>query len=626
MHTVIAKHIPMKSLNKSSYGDLVEYLLDEQAKHERVGAVLVSNCHADTPDAAILEVINTQRQNKRATSDKTYHLVVSFRVGEQPDDEVLKAIETRLCAGLGYAAHQRISVVHHDTDHLHFHIAINKIHPTRYTIHNPHNDHKLLGPLCEKLELEYGLEPDNHQVKKRGAENRADDMERHAGVESLLGWIKRECLDQMRAAQSWSDMHDVMQANGLSLHSRANGLVISAADGTRVKASSIGREFSMAKLVARLGPLQEAAKPDGTPPKPKKTYQRSPMLSKANTVELYAQYKQEQQAAIARRANEWAIARDRQKRLIEVAKRKGRLKRGAVKLLNDTRVTKRLLFAMTSATLRGEINDINKQYIKDRQAVSARFQRRTWADWLRARAKSGDSEALSALRARSPSVRTAGDMLGGKKIAIRNAAHVPADSITKQGTIIYCVGATVVRDRGDKLNVSRGANDQLGLQQALRLAIDRFGRSVSVQGTAEFKEQIARAAAAARLEVTFDELALENRRRELLHPVTPAREKKPEELGGPLSAAQKYVFEREQELADLFDIPKFARYDGFEGQANFAGIRKVDGQKLAFLESGGKVQVLPIDEATARRLQRVVPGTPVTVTSQGLIRTKGRSR
>ena len=79
---------------------------------------------------------------------------------------------------------------------LHLHIAINKIHPTRLTIHSPYNDHKTLGKLCAALELQYGLERDNHQAVRVGSENRALDMEHHAGVESLLGWIKRECLEQ----------------------------------------------------------------------------------------------------------------------------------------------------------------------------------------------------------------------------------------------------------------------------------------------------------------------------------------------------------------------------------------------------------------------------------------------
>ena len=97
-------------------------------------------------------------------------------------------------------------------------------------------------------------------------------------------------------------------------------------------------------------------------------------------------------------------------------------------------------------------------------------------------------------------------------------------------------------------------------------------------------------------------------------------------MNGPHSAAQKYVFEREQERADLFDIPKFARYDEFKGQAIFAGIRKVDGHKLALLERGGEIQVLPIDDATANRLKGILPGSAVVVTSKGFIKTKGRSR
>ena len=90
---MIAKHVPMKSVRKSDFAGLVKYLIDEQQKRERVTGVSVTNCHADRPDAAILEVLNTQAQNRRAESDKTYHLIVSFRAGEQPDAATLQAIE-----------------------------------------------------------------------------------------------------------------------------------------------------------------------------------------------------------------------------------------------------------------------------------------------------------------------------------------------------------------------------------------------------------------------------------------------------------------------------------------------------------------------------------------------------
>jgi hypothetical protein len=80
-----------------------------------------------------------------------------------------------------------LSVVHHDTDNLHMHIAINKIHRTRLTIHTPYRDYHTLAQVCEQLETDYHLQKDNHVARKCGAENRAADMEAHSGVESLMG-------------------------------------------------------------------------------------------------------------------------------------------------------------------------------------------------------------------------------------------------------------------------------------------------------------------------------------------------------------------------------------------------------------------------------------------------------
>jgi hypothetical protein len=76
---MIAKQVPMKSVKKSDFAELVKYITNAQQKAERVGGVTVTNCQSDRPDAAIFEVINTQVQNTRAESDKTYHLIVSFR-------------------------------------------------------------------------------------------------------------------------------------------------------------------------------------------------------------------------------------------------------------------------------------------------------------------------------------------------------------------------------------------------------------------------------------------------------------------------------------------------------------------------------------------------------------------
>ena len=92
----------MRSVKKSDFAGLAEYITDKQGKTERVGLSTTTNCDADTITTVIGEVLATQRLNTRASGDKTYHLFVSFRPGENPDAVVLKAIEERICSGLGY--------------------------------------------------------------------------------------------------------------------------------------------------------------------------------------------------------------------------------------------------------------------------------------------------------------------------------------------------------------------------------------------------------------------------------------------------------------------------------------------------------------------------------------------
>jgi hypothetical protein len=514
---MIAKHVPMKSAQHGGFAGLLKYITDSQSKQERVGDVQVTNCYADRADSALLEILNTQAMNTRAKADKTYHLIISFAPGESPSQEVLAAIEARVCAAIGFAQHQRISVAHHDTDSLHVHVAINKIHPQRHTIHEPFNAYYTLGQVCSKLEKEFGLQQVDHTAKKALGENASDDMERQTHVESLLGWIRRECTAPMQNAQGWSAMHAIMATHGLTIHERANGLVVSSDDGISVKASSIAREFSKASLEKKLGAFHPPASRARGADAPKH-YTRQPLRSRVNTSELHARYKDEQQQITAARAAAWKNASDRKNREIDAAKRTGRLKRAAIRLLIMPSLEKKLLYAATSKTLRNEIDAISKTYLNDRQNIYEEYRRRAWADWLADKAAAGDKEALETLRARQSSGGLKGNTMRGAGSKQEPRRGAGPDSVTKNGTVIYHVGASAVRDDGSKLKVSRGA-DQAGLEAALRMAIDRYGSCITVNGSAVFKESIVRAAAAAQLPVRFDDATLERRRRQLTQPM-----------------------------------------------------------------------------------------------------------
>lgn len=532
---MIAKHVPMRSVGKSDFAGLVRYITDAQSKDHRLGHVQVANCDAYSVRDTITEVLATQYANTRAESDKTYHLIVSFRAGEQPSADTLKAIEERICAGLGYGEHQRVSAVHNDTDNLHVHIAINKIHPTRHTIHEPYYPHRTLAELCEVLERDYNLERDNHIPNQRGAAARAADMERHAGVESLVGWIKRECLAEIKNATSWAELHQVMRDNGLELRARGNGLVIEAGDGTTVKASTLARDLSKPALEKRLGGFEAA--PERQDAQAKRSYQKGPVRLRIDTTELYARYKDAQKGLTAARAEALAKAKRRKDQAIEDAKKKAAVKRTAIKLLTDGRLAKKLLYAQVSASLGADLDAIRKSYDQERAKHYQGFQRQPWADWLKQQATQGNAEALAALRARDAAQGLKGNTIEGQ--GRPRPGHAPVvDNITKQGTIIYRAGLSAVRDDGDRLQVSREA-DRDGVQAALRMAMEKYGERITVTGSPEFKAQIIRAAADAQLPITFTDPGLERRRLALIEQGAKPAGKRPAAHAGQVPPPQR---------------------------------------------------------------------------------------
>jgi hypothetical protein len=148
----------MKSPQKSRFGKLVTYLLDPQGKKKtRVGEVVITNCVSNDTIWAVREIAATQWLNTRAKSPRTYHLIISLKDGANPDAQTLRMIEERFCNALGYAEHQRVSVVHHDTDNVHIHVAINKIHPRTLTLHDPIRDFITLKICSSSLRTLYQM-------------------------------------------------------------------------------------------------------------------------------------------------------------------------------------------------------------------------------------------------------------------------------------------------------------------------------------------------------------------------------------------------------------------------------------------------------------------------------------
>jgi len=519
---MIAKIIPIKSVRKSNYSALIQYLTDPQDKSERINQIKVSNCYTDDLTAGLLEIQNTQEMNARAKSDKTCHLVLSFPEGERLSLADLNAIEERFCETLGLDGHQRISVVHDDTNNLHMHIAINKIHPKNLTIHNSYYDYIKVAKLCEQIEQEYGLTTVNHETVSDKASRVAQEIETRTGVESLLGWIKREALTEIKLADNWQDLHQILARHGLEIKERGNGFVLVANNGVAVKASSIDRSLSKGNLTQRLGAFVQNEHSTQSSQQNTKQYQPRPLQNRIDTSKLYAQYQQEQEYSARHRSSQWAILRQSRDQLIDRAKREAKLKRNIIKSIKAGRLAKKALYATAHQHFKTTIQVIKSDYQKAYQHSKVHHSRMGWLDWLTFEAKNGNAEALVILRSRrigqfkgnQVSAKQSNDKPNGyfKDGFIKDGS---VESITKIGTVTYKAGSTTIRDDGKRLIVLPDTSQE-ALKDILQVAMKKYGSHLAINGTESFRLGIAEVAAQNQMHITFDDKRLEQYRQQLM--------------------------------------------------------------------------------------------------------------
>jgi hypothetical protein len=296
---------------------LAAYVVDRSGHQngERVIGARITNCEfGDDLEDAIREIEGVQARNHRSRMDRSYHLVVSFPHGERPSAAQLRDIEDHLVAAIGLGEHQRISAVHDDTDNLHIHVAINKIHPESYRAFEPHFDKRKLMAACRELELRHGLTQDNHGLgdKREGPRrsDQADKMAVHSGRESLGAWIEAQARDQLieaaTTAPTWLAFHDRLHDLGLALKPRGAGFVIGAlGSDAHVKASSVHRSLSLKMLTDRLGDYERPSTSKARP-EPGRSYQAGPVQGERASGELYRRFQMQREAAMA--AREQALA------------------------------------------------------------------------------------------------------------------------------------------------------------------------------------------------------------------------------------------------------------------------------------------------------------------------------
>ncbi|EFH6694722.1 relaxase/mobilization nuclease domain-containing protein [Escherichia coli] len=618
-------------IDPNTWARTADYILDTKEsthKGEKVDSYRVTNCGTDDPAAAAIAIEAIQAANIRSKADKTYHMVYSFPPGEHPSLEVLHAIEDELCAAIGFADHQRVSAVHKDTDHLHVHVAINKVHPTGLQNIEPYYDKKQLMRACERLEIKFDLQRTNHGIEDKDHDNSRDgqrirlnpgqrpeqrdsrfrrylresgnlsfadepeaktlngmrtlsgcrlvraserspvllprhtrsdlqqrgeerpdsvrrpghgdraatsetggsgrtrvggkaaDIEAQSGIETLTGYAAREVAPALRAATSWQELHDAAAEHGLQVRQRGAGLVIGDPDlDLWAKCSNVGRDLSSKALTDRLGPF-EPTKEQAEAKAARKRYEAKPRRPERPdgpaTSTLFAQYQRERQAAIVgRRQGMDAIKRDSASASAQL-RNWSQTQRMLVKVAAKG-AAKKIMYSTIKQQTDAARNANRQNAAARRETLFKQTTMPTWADWLTQQAERGNAEALAVLRDREDRQRKwQGDLLTANRAD--RAKSIVLDKLKpkarKDGSMAYStIDGGMVIDRNTHVQAQKATTGAALV--ALELASKRFdGQPLVVEGTAEFRQEVAMLAGMHGFNVRFADPDMEQLRRD----------------------------------------------------------------------------------------------------------------
>ena len=447
---------------------LFEYMLDQNNGMEKVEAYNFSNCSFENQEDNIAEILNTQALNTTSKQDKTMHLVVSFQEDEHPSFEVMKSIEIELMKALGMEKHQRLSVVHSNTNNLHMHIAVNKVDPDTMKVKNPYNDVKILQETAIKLERKFGLKIDNHISSNDKGQNKYNKHTMSCDFET---WVKTKLnaeVSMLLAANktTFQDLRRCLAKYDLEFRERRKGFVISSkSEKLFCKASSVHRELSKQALEKRFGKNLNL----------KPTFEieeKQPTKSKFNKFEgmpthpLYEKYKE----ADEQRRKKLKLGLD----FIEL--RRNELNK-LVKSSNFDKKT--IIYSKTQrALLKNKVGKLYKEYKK-----------RSFRDFLLDEALSGNQEAIRMLRITKPKFDLSENTLSSK--TDKAQIFEDADFISKEGYIVYKGnGKSKIIDKGQFIKISMPEDDRELLLKSILVSMERFGKNLNITGNDKFKKDV----------------------------------------------------------------------------------------------------------------------------------------
>jgi hypothetical protein len=460
------------------------------------------------------EMIALAAEARRSPNPIT-HYVLSWHEGEQPTREQIERAIDIFLDELGLADHQCIFGVHQDTENIHCHIAVNRVHPETCKVVKPNKgfDLEAVHRAIARIEHEQGWRREargRYRVREDGSlvkeaqehtmpriSTRARDFERRTGTQSAERRAQNEVAAVITCAKSWGELHAGLARLGVRYERKGSGgliyVALAGSAGERpVKASKVSRAASLKALEKRLGAFQ--------PAQIAVAHRRQPGPEPIRRNPAVAEYAAARSAHYSERHEERATLRDHhaaEYRDLMTRQRAEREQLAAAHPPHPIMIASRSVLAAKHAREKVDLRDTQR---KARQRLAGRFP--TLDEWLQSNGRTDD---LAQIRG-----KYRGAILGAED---QNERTQPRDIRAFLADVRGCAvdyhrgdHRAVFTDVGRRIEI-HDARDHGGLTAALQLAAQKWPQGIALSGSAEFREKAARQAARLGIRVADSDLA-----------------------------------------------------------------------------------------------------------------------
>lgn len=275
---VVAVKIPNPKTAGSKSGrvqGLAQYIAEPQSENANEKCVYLGarGFLSQTFGSQVAEMIALADECVKS-KDPIRHDVITFREGESPTPKQVEEMLDLYLKELGLVGHQCIYGLHADTDNLHLHIEVNRVHPeTLKAVKIDRGfDKEALQRVCARIEHAQGWKPeknsryhvqpdgsisDRPQRPERAPEPspQAQGMETRTGIKSAERIVIEDATKILNTAKTWREVHEGLEKVGIRYERSGGGAVMFVGD-VAVKSSVVERGARFANLQKKLGPFE----------------------------------------------------------------------------------------------------------------------------------------------------------------------------------------------------------------------------------------------------------------------------------------------------------------------------------------------------------------------------------